>query len=107
MSEWRELKTLQEVAAAQAAGEEIEFKSSETWNPTFFDSGRIFYESSYQWRSRPKKKTKTIVLREALFIQRDPDRGYSTNWASEKGELHSNFIRWLDTPAREVEVDCE
>lgn len=63
MTEWTELKTLQDVAAAQARGDEIQVYGVATWVP--FEGKQWFASSDY--RSRPAKKTKTIVLREALF----------------------------------------
>lgn len=106
MTEWTELKTLQEVAAAQARGDEIEYIS---------DAGNLKYEkfkpwdgrgwyATYEFRSRPRKKTKTIVLREALF---NLGNGiYKTEWTTAPREQSSvHFVHWLDTPAREVEVE--
>jgi hypothetical protein len=98
MSEWKELKTLQEVAAAQADGEEIEcdfdgigwrFWLGEDW------------KDSWRFRSRPRKKVKQVVLREALFRSSEK---YWTSWV-ESEKTFCNFVRWLDTPERIVEVE--
>lgn len=101
MNDWAELKTLQDVAAAQARGDEIEISLHgnqwQLWGGWYWGNDRFF-------RSRPKKKTKTIVLREALF---NIGAGvYKTEWTTDEREQRSvHFVRWLDTPAREIEVE--
>lgn len=102
MSEWTELKTLQEIAAAQARGDEIEFYDAASciWHSW---SGVAWYGTK-SYRSRPKKKTKVVVLREGLFCYRKVE--YFTRWTSDfitgRDEF---FVRWLDTPPREIEVE--
>ncbi len=98
MNEWRELKTLQEVAEAQKNGEEIERNYGGGWKPwagKAWDSGSCYH-------SRPRKKTKTIVLREALM--RNSIGGYWIDLRTTDAEAGTFFIRWLDTPPREIEV---
>lgn len=103
-TEWKELKTLQDVAAAQAAGEEIEWRDLgadwRSWN------GATWYVKA-EFRSRPKKRTKTIVLREALLASSGTGEiTYYTMWATEAYFKNcQTFVRWLDTPAREIEVE--
>lgn len=101
-TDWRELRTIQEVAAAQANDEEIEHFGaiSELWRPwdTKIWSGNGLY------RSRPRKQTKTVVLREGLMRS---SSGYYTQWFEKRVEGALGFIQWLDTPERTVEVDCD
>jgi hypothetical protein len=86
--EWKDLPTLQDVAAAQAAGEEIElyYKFSETWHPW---DGTI-WEAQSKYRSRPVLKTRTIVLREAVC--RALQGPYWLSWFSEEPE--HVFVKW-------------
>ncbi len=98
-TEWRDLPTMADVAAAQAAGEEIEYSFSmavwDKWNGEAWDAKAHF-------RSRPRKQTKTIVLREALYFNEDD--GYWVIWTDSVDSENSAFLKWLDTPAREIEV---
>lgn len=95
MNEWRELKTLQEVAEAQKNGEEIEIKGAFGW----FEWSGSCWSDECAYRSRPRKKTKTIVLREALIL--GPFGHYFIRWCS---DCDDGLVRWLDTPPREIEV---
>ncbi len=97
MSEWRGLKTMQEVAAAQVAGDEIECDDGSGW--CAWDATIWYHDSKY--RARPKAET--VTLRKALF--NDEQFG---EFAYECTEKHANsrpgFIRWLGDPvAYEVE----
>lgn len=100
MKDWTELKTLQDVAAAQARGDEIRFYAG--------DSAWEIWEAEVwcddiKYRSRPvKPKTKTVVMREAVF--RSMGRDYYTLWSSAKDCAMDHFVCWIDTPAREIEV---
>jgi hypothetical protein len=103
MSEWRELKTLQDVAEAQKNGEAVQtrYPDDDKWQ----EWAEVDWHGSRDYRSRPEKKVKTVVLREALMRTYEE---FSVVWCSEeyvKG--HPAFVRWLDTPERIVEVDCE
>lgn len=102
-TEWKNLTTLQEVAAAQAAGEEIEYLA---------DAGNYKYEkfrpwdggnwlNTYEYRSRPKPRTKKVVLRKAVFKRND---SYWTGWYSDEELFGNGFVCWLDAPAKEIEV---
>ncbi len=97
---WVPLLTLQDVAAAQARGDEIEVypETYEEWMRWHAGS----WNSESRYRSRPRKKTKTIVLREAL--RANGSGFYWTEWCSD-GHTPSGLIKWLDTPAREIEVE--
>lgn len=99
-NEWTELKTLQEVAAAQERGDEIEIRTKYVgW------SQWMGYEWQHTWkfRSRPQKKVKKIVLREALMRNATTDY-FWTQWYSEQPN-GINFVRWLDSEPREIEVE--
>lgn len=98
-TEWKELKTLQEVAAAQAAGEEIQVNYYDSVGWHVWDG--FCWKDQWKYRSRPKPRTKKIVLREAL---RATENFYWTAWYSEGTDFERGFVRWLDTPAREIEV---
>ena len=97
MTEWTELKTLQDVAAAVDRDDEIEVLFDADW-----EAWDTCYYASRRYRSRPKKKVKQIVLREALMRS---SYGYYTRWCTKDIETPSFFIKWLDTPERIVEVD--
>lgn len=62
MTDWKELKTLQEVAQAQKDGLEIECYRDGRWEKWV----EVFWDSCWKFRARPRKKTKQVVLREAL-----------------------------------------
>lgn len=89
MSEWKVLKTLQEVAAAQAAGDEIQREVDygwERWNGAY-------WSSMYNLRSRPKQN-EVIQLRKGLFGS--PSAGYDVRQCTEQyAEGCSNFVQWL------------
>lgn len=94
-TEWRDLPTMQDVAAAQAAGEEIQVKTgSQGWG----DWNGLFWQDCYNFRSRPRKQTKTIVLRRALITQ----DGYYTEVAASDLDYSASakFVMWL--PGEEI-----
>lgn len=100
--EWKELRSLQEVAAAQAAGEEIEYcQVAGSWTPWVGS----YWDCGWKFRSRPAMRTKKIVLREALFFSDTTNLPF-TLWCSDEfiPKNFGHFSRWLDTPAREIEV---
>ncbi len=94
MSEWKELKTLQDLAAAQAAGEEIEVRLArsvwERW-------AGVVWNSAMNYRSRPAKpKTKKVKL-QAWF------NGTDLFWKAELvGLIPSNWVR---VPAEDKEIE--
>jgi hypothetical protein len=101
--DWVPLLTLQDVAAAQARGDEIEVEHPR--EPLTIWVGKS-WSANASYRSRPRKKTKTIVLREALIDFKD------SGWFLVKGEKEAitriyggQVIKWLDTPAREFEIE--
>ena len=60
-NEWRDLKTLQEVAAAQAAGDEIEYSydSGKYWSVWFGE----YWDKDTLFRARPRKPaTKKVKM---------------------------------------------
>lgn len=103
-TEWTELKDPEELFRQHKSGEyEIEYTESVAcdFGPWF---GRQWHKD-FSYRSRPKKKTKTIVLREALMF--GVDRTHWIDWREINTNHGAGFVRWLDTPAREIEVEDE
>ena len=100
-TEWRDLPTMADVAAAQAAGEEIEvYMGIGRWDSW---KGRT-WDKSLGYRAHPRKQTKTIVLRRALYKNHS---GHYILWCN--GDWADNmsrgFIKWL--PGEEiVEVEA-
>ena len=92
MTEWTELRNLQDVAAAQARGDEIEYKFNpavEEWYPWV---DKLGWAKTWFLRSRPRKRTKTIVIREWLSLLHGC---YTYFWTSESdASKSSSFIRW-------------
>ncbi len=90
MSEWRDLPTMQDVAAALAAGDEIIYSTKQgEWGPW---EGR-YWHANNKFRARPRKPaTKEIVLRRALlssgedFYPIEGTADFST---------YKNFVMWL------------
>lgn len=58
MSEWRELKTMAGVAAAQAAGDEIEYFLGGRWKAW----QGVVWNVHRQFRARPRPKTKKVKI---------------------------------------------
>lgn len=102
-SEWTKLNTMQEVAAAQARGDEINSLACNRgwieWEGTWWASDNLFRS-----RSRPKKKTKTVVLREALRKHNDY---YWTEFCTEEFDpaFPYSFVKWTCAKPREIEVE--
>ncbi len=97
MTEWRDLPTLPDVAAAQAAGDEIERRSKisgrwETWDGNAWDASAMY-------RARPRKPaTKTIVLRRALL--KENGNYWTPSPSTEDYSQNIYFVMWL--PGEEV-----
>ncbi len=90
MLEWRDLPTIQEVAAAQAAGDEIHRDAG----TGFMGWDGTYWASNWKFRSRPRKPaTKTIVLRRALLN----GNGEYTATAFSDFDWSENeyFVMWL------------
>ena len=103
MNDWKDCSSLQDLAAAQARGDEIEIATlggqwlswvGHTWN------------CEWKFRCRPAKpKTKTVVLREALMLY--TVGGYTYVWYStSEAESWGTFIRWTGGERTE-EVPCD
>ncbi len=91
-NEWRDLPTMQDVAAAQAAGDEITVRSDErsTWLPWVGNCWR----EDLNYRARPRKPaTKTVVLRRALIV--DGDGKHCPTCGEYDFSKWPNFIMWL------------
>jgi hypothetical protein len=91
--EWKDLPTLQDVAAAQAAGDEIQWMGSldmsyETW-------GGAMWAKSALYRSRPVPKTRK-VKRLAY------DDGYELFW---RAETVTPTPTWRRVPAEDKEIE--
>ena len=92
-NEWKDCSSLQELAAAQARGDDImEWRESSghTWNGTVWGQWN-------QYRCRPAKPaTKTVTLRKALL--RDSDGRYYTSEGSCSYKNDRFFVCWLGDP---------
>lgn len=91
MGEWKDLPTMQDVAAAQAAGEEIEayLLGQDGWKSWKANA----WDASAAYRSRPRKQTKTVVLRRALL--QTGNSYYSTIPSSIDYSTGNTFVMWL------------
>ncbi len=99
MTEWRDLPTMADVAAAQAAGDEIEvghkFDDLIYWKSW---SG-LEWTKCWKYRARPRKPaTKIVVLRRALLKAGEDYR--ATNPSALDLSTYKNFVMWL--PGEEV-----
>ncbi len=93
MNEWRELKTLQEVAAAQAAGEEIECALGELgW--------RLWYGADWKdaWKFRARPKAETVTLRKALIRYKNGCEVVLEGNEKYVESFRHTFIGWLGDP---------
>ena len=90
--EWRELKTLQDVAAAQAAGHEIIVSTAGgfcAWDGLMWYADRLY-------RSRPVPKVKRIKML-CWF------NGYNLLWEVENKDR--NFSDWTRIPDEDKEIE--
>ncbi len=95
MTEWVELKTLQEVASAQARGDEIEV--GHKYDDIIYWKlwGGLEWTKCYKYRSRPRKQTKTVVVREYLWVDRIlPNNVYHYQWTSADMSKEKYFVHW-------------
>ncbi len=92
---WRDLPSLQDVAAAVAAGDEIHREAEywwEEWNGTYWNN-------NWKFRARPRKPaTKKIVLRRALMLRYDGE--YDVILTSYQMQTVKDFVMWL--PGEEI-----
>ncbi len=91
MTEWRDLPSLPDMAAALAAGDEIEYKNA-TLGWTGWNVNAWF--ADWEYRARPRKPaTKIVVLRRALF--RSGGDGFYPIEGTADFSTYKNFIMWL------------
>ena len=101
MSEWRELKTLQDVAAAMDFGDEIQidgYSGWENWEGTTW----IF---NMKYRARPRPKTKMRVVKSLCWR----DGFGNLLWTDESGAcVGTNTDKWWQRfPAGDIEGAVE
>ncbi len=92
-TEWKDLPTLQDVAAAQAAGEEIEMKYAADWKR--WDGFQ--WSKNYFYRSRPVPKTRKVKML-AWFNEYD-----SICWYRD-GKVISKAWQRVPSEDKEIEV---
>ncbi len=96
MTEWRDLPTIQDVAAALTAGDEIQDDMLGCWSNWMIGDG---WSLEHKFRARPRKPAaKTVVLRRALLVKSDGK--YGTLEGDEDFSKANNFIMWL--PGEEI-----
>ena len=95
-NEWRELKTLQDVAAAQAAGDEVEYLMGNSWQLW----GGSFWSSLGAFRARPRQpKMKKVKL----LCWLNPDTGILF-WRKENHATMADS-HWLRVPSEDKEIE--
>ena len=97
MSEWRELKTLQDVAAAQAAGDEIEVGSDHVgaaWAWYKWDGEYWASDSPYRARPRQPKMKKLKMLCYLIGGRLD---WFHNDYGSSDG--------WIRIPSEDKEIE--
>jgi len=101
--EWKDCSALSELAAAVERGDEIQRQRIQNDDADgWYGWDGLRWNCGDEFRCRPCKRAKTVVvLREALMQFND---GHSIVWLTDGAVPSWGFIRWLDTPAREVEV---
>ena len=93
-NEWRDLKTLQDIAAAQAAGDEIEYFLGGRWKAW----QGVTWNVCRQFRARPRQKTEKIKML-CWFIN-----GH-LNWLQEGN--HAAGPDWKRVPSEDKEIEIE
>lgn len=92
-TKWTDCSTLQELAAAQARGDEIDVYVRGEWS--IWDE--TVWNEREEYRCRPAQpKIKTITLRKALL--RDSDGRYYTSDGSCSRKSDRFFVCWLGDP---------
>ena len=92
---WRYLKSLPEVAAAQAAGNEIQERG--TTNILGWVQWLGCYCPWYEYRARASSKKETVTVRKALF--RSSSGGEWTRECSEANAKNDPlFVGWIGQP---------
>lgn len=96
-NEWRDLKTLQDVAAAQAAGDEIEFRGLgitdyKAWNG-------VGWSSSWSYRARPRKPA-TKKIKMLCFFD-----GCLLLWQDKCYPIRDG--RWKRIPSEDKEIEVQ
>jgi hypothetical protein len=93
-SEWEDLPTLQDVAAAQAAGEEIEIYSPSQGLWIYWEG--VVWDSRHLYRSRPVPKVRKVKML-AWFTNHNQLVWYS--------EDEDTLAGWKRVPAQDLEIE--
>ncbi len=94
MTEWCDLPTMQDVAAAQAAGDEITVRIDE--RSAWLSWVGNCWREDLNYRARPRKPvTRVVVLRRALMRELLSDNYYGTNPTSIDYSSREGFVMWL------------
>ena len=99
-TDWRQLKTLEDVAAAQANGEEIEylrqmFDRSDGW----YAWGGDKWTSGVMYRARPRQpKMKTVKM--LAYLLNGQLVWYQDNAGCPEGNRF-----WIRVPAQDIEIE--
>ena len=93
MSEWRELPTMADVAAAQAAGDEVEYLMGNSWQ--LWDGS--FWSSVGAFRARPRQPATKMIKMLCWFINGQ------LNWLQEG--THASGPDWKHVPSEDKEIE--
>ena len=96
-TEWRDLPTMADVAEAKKNEWEIEHSYN---GIKWFSWQGCYWDADWKFRSRPRKQTKTIVLRRALMRSPPNDTYYATEPTNYDHSLNIRFVMWL--PGEEI-----
>ena len=99
-NEWRDLPTVADVAAAQAAGDEIEFRSDVVGAGVWYEWNGLYWDKDTKYRARPRPKTKKV---KSLCWR---DKHGHLFWADETNGFVGKDI-WQRFPAGDIEGEAE
>ena len=92
-NEWRELKTLQEIAEAQKNGDEIECRDDGgRWTPWAGE----YWHTSWKFRARPRQPKMKQVKLLCYFDE------FELRWRKEDGIVSVNWVR---VPAEDKTIE--